>query len=129
MRLLEEIKLRHGTSACPGGLSKNRGREITVTETLTVGPRMVLFSRPASTLSPRVIKRMLSIVGSLMGRKVAVIIMARRVKFTGGIDSEIVFVSRNMVIRSRSPERLFRGPGRREAGGFLSGMLWTLGGG
>lgn len=38
---------------CPGRLSNNVGRHITVTETCTMGPRMLLVSRPFKTLSTR----------------------------------------------------------------------------
>lgn len=85
--LLGGMKLSSGRGMCPSGLSNKRGRHMTVTETLTVGPSVVLFSRPASTLSPRLMKRILSAVGRLTLRKVAVIIIARRVNFTERMTS------------------------------------------
>lgn len=122
--LLGEVNLRSGTSICPSALSNKRGRHITVVHSVTVGPSIVLFSRPASTLSPRVMKRILRLVGSLTGRKVAVIIIARRVKFTHRITSEILFVSSNRVGRRTTPTRFFRRPGSPELRRFLSGVLW-----
>lgn len=125
LRLLRAINLSRGTSTFPDSLSNNRGREITVTHTLTVGPRVVLFSRPASTLSPRVINSILRIVGGLTGRNVAVIIIARRVNFTERIKRHIVFVSNKCVIRRNAPARMFNGPRGPHARSFLGGMLWS----
>ncbi len=124
LTLLGEINLRSETGTCPDRLSNKRGRQVTVIHTLYVGPRIVLFSRPASTLSPRVINRILRIVGRLTGRNVAVTIMARRVNFTHRITSHIVFVTRKDVIRRKAPRGVFAGPGGRHAVSFLGGILW-----
>lgn len=110
LRLLRHIKLHSGGSSCPERLSNKRGREITVMHTLVVRPRMLLLSRVATTLSPRVIERMLSIILSLTGRKEAVIVIARRVRFTGTMTSHIAFLRNKGVMRRKSPGGLFRGP-------------------
>ncbi len=96
-RLLGVINLTRGTSTVPSRLDNNRGRHITVTHALTVGPRVVLFSRPASTLSPAVISRILSMVHALTGAKVAVLVIARRVGFTHSISGHVFFVSGKCV--------------------------------
>lgn len=123
-RLLSHVKLLSGTSYCPSDLSNKRGRHMTVIHTLTVGPRILLFSRPASTLSPRVMKRMLRLVGSITTRNVAVIMMARRVNFTQRITGHILFFDSNCVARSNAPRRIFGRPGSPELRRFLNGILW-----
>lgn len=125
--LLTGIGLSSGTGRCPDHLDNNRGRHMTVTHTLTVRPGMLLLSRPASTLSPRVIGRMLSIVGRLTGANVAVILIARRVNFTGSISSAICFVSNNCLVRDNAPSRIFGRPGARHTGGFLGSILMWKG--
>lgn len=120
---LRRIKVNGFVGTGPRRLSNNRGRHITVTHTLAVRPSTLLFSRPASTLSPRVINRMLGIVGSLTGDNLAVVIIARRVRFTERISSHIVFVSRNIVLRRKTPRRVFCRPGRSQAGRFLRECL------
>lgn len=124
-RLLTHMNLPSGTGTCPSVLSNKRGRHVTVTHSLTVGPSIVLFSRPASTLSPRVMNRILRLVGRLTRSNVAVIMIARRVKFTERITAEILFVSSNGVRRRGAPGRFFTGPGGPELGSFLSGILWS----
>ncbi len=100
---------------------------MTVIHTLTVGPGIVLFSRPASTLSPRVINRILSLVGRLTSRNVAVIVIARRVKFTHRINAHVFFVSNNGVRRRNAPRRVFSGPRYPHLGSFLDGIVWMGG--
>lgn len=121
--LLSGIKLLGGGSICPNDLSNKRGRHMTVTQTLTVGPSVVLFSRPASTLSPRLAKRILGAVRRLTSRGVAVTVIARRVTFTGSISSGILFVMSKGIRRRKADARVFRGPRDREAHSFLRSVL------
>lgn len=50
-RLLRLAKLDKVRGHCPGRLSNKRHRQITFTHTLTPGPRMLLLSRPFTTVS------------------------------------------------------------------------------
>lgn len=121
--LLNRINLNSHNSDCPVRLSNKRRRQITVTQTLTVSPSLVLFSRPASTLSPRLINRILSIVHGLTDSNVAVIIIARRVKFTQRTKSVLTFVSTNIITRVNRPQRLLTGPRAGHFRSFLNGIL------
>lgn len=84
---------------------------MTVTHTLVAGPRVVLTSRPAKTLSSGADIRIVSLLGRLRrGRKVAVMIMARRDNMTGRA-SGIVRVGSKLVkdVRSGESRRLMSG--------------------
>lgn len=90
----------HGISS----LSKNRRRHITVTHTLTIGPHMLLLSRPLKTLS-------LGLHGSVRDRlgtvrrqlNVAFVCMARSRRRTLSVSSAVIIVSNNIVRRVNSP--------------------------
>lgn len=83
---------------------------MTVTHTLVSGPRVVLTSRPAKTLSDGASIRIVGVLGRLRGgRKLAVIIIARRDKMTGRasgvvrVGSKLVRQVRRGVSRGTSP--------------------------
>lgn len=121
--LLNEFNLTSGTGRCPSQLSNNRRRQITVIQTLTVRPRLVLFSRVASTLSPLLINRILRSIHRLGRRNVAVLVTARRVTFTHSITSHIYFLSNNIIRRRKAPRRILNGPQRQHAQRFLTHVL------
>lgn len=73
---------------------------MTVTHTLVARPRVVLTSRPANTLSDGASMRIVRVLGSLRGAKVAVIMIARRDKITGRA-SGVVRVGSNVVRQVR----------------------------
>lgn len=83
---------------------------MTVTHTLVSGPRVVLTSRPAKTLSDGASIRIVRVLGRLRrGRKLAVMIIARRDKITGRasgvvrVGSKLVRHVRSGVSRGTSP--------------------------
>lgn len=127
--VVRDMNLESGARGCPYRLSNNRRRQITVTHTLVLSPRLLYFSRPADTLSPRVANRILGIVEGLTRSNGAVLVIARRVKFTHRISGGIVCVRRNIVTRRKAPRRVFSGPGDSHLGSFLGSALevWSLG--
>lgn len=57
-RLMGLVNLRKLRGHCPDRLSNNRGRHITFTETLTPGPGLLLLSRPFTTVSTGIERRL-----------------------------------------------------------------------
>lgn len=58
VRLMRLVKLGSLRGECPDRLSNNRERQITFTQTLTPGPRLLLLSRPFTTVSTGVHARL-----------------------------------------------------------------------
>lgn len=88
---LRLIKLRKCRGHSPSDLSNKRGRQTTLTKILTLGPRVLVFSRTASVLSPGKHQRMLTRVGGLHSYKGAIIVVARSIRRTT-LTSHIVLV-------------------------------------
>lgn len=98
--------LRHEGSS-PGGLSKNRGREITVTKMVTVRPGYVILSRPATVLSPGKQGRIVRTMRRLQGRGgIAIVLVARCVRRIVS-TSRMFMVSRKRIIVRNAPGRVF----------------------
>lgn len=76
--ILGSIKLNGELSGFPTRLSNNRRREISVTQTLTGGPGLLLYSRPANTLSCVANGSVLGLLRSAYHRgKIAIVMVAR----------------------------------------------------
>lgn len=86
------------------GLSNNRRRHITVTETLIYSPRVVLLSRPLNTLSLGLHGDVRLRLGRVRrGARGAFVCIARSRRRTLAVDSHIIIVGGNMVRRVNSP--------------------------
>lgn len=108
-RSLGDMNVCRLESERPRLLSNKRGREMTVTNVVTVGPGYVVFSRTATVLSPSKEGRMVGAVGELGGRRgVAALRVARFVRRTIS-TSEIVIVRGNGGLLRNAPGRIFDG--------------------
>lgn len=123
-RVLRIIKLaRRRTSQCTRRFDNNRHRQVNVTETLVVGPGLVVTSRPISTLSISVRSRVLGLLGSLRARfGLACLFVSRSLDMIRRVDSDVKIVCLNAVIRSNPGSIVFSGPLRPCAGTLLSSI-------
>ncbi len=110
-RTLGSINVCRFGSSAPRRLSNKRGREVTVTNVVTLRPRYLILSRPATVLSPGKHTRVVGAILHLGGRgNVAIILVARCVRRTRG-SSEILIVGSNGFVTSNAPGRVFEGIG------------------
>lgn len=96
-RLLRALKVCRRREGLPGRLSNNRRREATVNHTVMGGPSVLLYSRPAKTLSCGASGRVLGLVRAMgRGCNGAVIVMARG-STVGSVTSQIIGLHSNVV--------------------------------
>lgn len=104
--VLRLINLSRGTHSVPGRLSNNRRRHISLTETLMGGPGLVVTSRPANGISPRVDRRVIRVLAGVGGNNAAIVVIARRRDLIHTFPHHIVIVGGNRIISSApSPSR------------------------
>lgn len=97
-RVTRTLKLGRGLGILPGRLSKKRRRHITVTQTLTTGPTVLLTSRPAKGLSDYASRSIVKLLGAAdAGFSRAVIVVARGRRVTR-LTSQVVHVRSKQVI-------------------------------
>lgn len=122
-RVLTLIRVRRLTQHGPTRLSNNRRRQITLTQTLTPGPGILLLSRPLSTLSLGLHGRVRIRLGHIRGRtKVAFVFIARSRRRTLALSSHVTIVSTNGVLRVNAPGSVCRHPGRRFITRFVNSV-------
>lgn len=96
-RLLSALNLSTRRGGLPGRLSNNRRRHATVNETVIGGPSVLLYSRPANTLSCGASGRVLGLVRAIgRGCNGAIMVMARG-STVGSVTSRIIQVHSNVV--------------------------------
>lgn len=97
----------------PFSLSNNRGEETTVTNIVTVGPRILILSRPATNLSPVNESILLDRVIRCRGRHGgAIVLMSRDVRSVTEITSGVVIVGGSGLIVFSGAGRIFSGKQR-----------------
>lgn len=93
---LSHMGLARTGSGCPKRVDKNVRGHMTVTETVTLGPRCLFYSRPGSNLSPGASLMVSSLVRSVAHRcGVAAVVGARSVGSIVNVKRGVVCVCRN----------------------------------
>lgn len=106
---------------CPTRFSNNRQRHVTVTETLVLGPSLVVLSRPASSLSGAMRTRVLALLGSLRrGRRLTCLFVDRSLRIIHTLYRRIVMLQRKRMIRRKPYTHIFTAPRRRCAHRLLT---------
>lgn len=110
-RVVRGFRLAKLRGQFPTRLSKNRRREMTLTEVVTCGPSIVLLSRPFSTLSvclgSHLRRRLRRLLRSCRN---AIVVISRDESRICQFDRRLLVVSRKRVITTKGAGRLFRGP-------------------
>lgn len=91
----------------PCSLDNNRRRGYTLTGVLLSRPAVLLLSRPAGKLSTFSGSSLLGMLGGLGSSKVAIIVMARSIRFTTINTSEYTLFFSNRVVSSSTPGSFF----------------------
>lgn len=122
--LLSRIKLpKSCTRGCPRRLSNNRYRHTTVTETVSIRPRVLVYSRTASTLSISTRTGVIRLLVRLHEvRGMDVLFVARSLPLIDGVDSHVLVVGRKRLIRRKDARRIVAQPGAICAEQLLSTM-------
>ncbi len=117
MNLPGSITGRH-----PKRLDNKRYRHTSVTESLTLGPALLVNSRPMSTLSISIRTHVLGLFSRLLtgGRVRTLLVVARSLTIISTVYSCLCIVGRNGVMRRNVPLRIFTGPRDSCAGGLLT---------
>ncbi len=99
-RILRLVSLLNGDGHCPPTLSNNRRRHINLTQTLIGGPTLVVTSRPANGMSPRVSQSVIRLLARVGRQNAAILVIARRRSLMRRFGRQIVALRSNHVISS-----------------------------
>lgn len=110
-RITGVLRVSRLLSQEPTTLSNNRGRQITVKDTVVQGPGTFLVSRPLSGLSTGLHTRVHIRLIGLRGRlSAAVVCMARSRARTVALKAGVIIVGSNLVRRIKTPRDVCSGP-------------------
>lgn len=108
------IKLGNSViSGSPFSLSNNRGEQMTVTSIVTVGPRILVLSRPYTKLSPGNESYVLSVVGRCRhSANDAIVVISRSVRSITELYAGICIVGNNGITVDNDITRICSEKGR-----------------
>ena len=105
--VLARMGLSEKAGQYPYSLSGGQKQRVAIARALALEPKILFFDEPTSALDPELTKEVLSVIRSLKGQQMAMVIVTHEMSFARDISDRILFMADGEVICEGSPEEVF----------------------
>jgi len=105
--VLSQMGLLEKAEQYPYSLSGGQKQRVAIARALALEPKILFFDEPTSALDPELTGEVLSVIRSLKGQKMAMVIVTHEMTFAKDISDRILFMADGEVICEGSPEEVF----------------------
>lgn len=110
MELLRKVGLGEKANNYPDELSGGQRQRAAIARTLAMGPEIVLFDEPTSALDPTMVGEVLSVIRSLAGQGLTMLIVTHEMKFARDVSTRVFYMDQGVIYEEGSPEQIFAHP-------------------
>jgi glutamate transport system ATP-binding protein len=123
MELLERVGVANQAEKYPAQLSGGQQQRVAIARSLAMNPKVMLFDEPTSALDPEMISEVLSVMTSLAGDGMTMIVVTHEMGFARGAANRVVFMSDGAIVEAAEPKEFFTNPKSDRAKDFLGKIL------
>ena len=123
MTLLERVGVASQADKYPAQLSGGQQHRVAIARSLAMEPKVMLFDEPTSALDPEMVNEVLSVMTSLAGEGMTMIVVTHEMGFARRAADRIVFMADGSVVEDAAPENFFANPRSNRARDFLGKIL------
>lgn len=105
--VLARMGLSEKAGQYPYSLSGGQKQRVAIARALALEPKILFFDEPTSALDPELTGEVLSVIRSLKGQQMAMVIVTHEMSFARDISDRILFMADGEVICEGSPEEVF----------------------
>jgi general L-amino acid transport system ATP-binding protein len=120
---LEKVGIPEQALKFPGQLSGGQQQRVAIARALTMGPKVMLFDEPTSSLDPEVIGEVLEVMVNLAKEGMTMIVVTHEMGFAREVGDRVVFMDAGQIVEVGTPEHFFTAPREERTKGFLSKIL------
>lgn len=110
MRLLASVGLAEKALNYPDELSGGQKQRVAIARTLGMQPEIVLFDEPTSALDPTMVGEVLSVIRSLAGQGLTMLIVTHEMKFARDVSTRVFYMDDGIIYEEGAPEQVFEHP-------------------
>ncbi len=108
--LLKSVGLKKLAESYPDELSGGQKQLIAIARTLAMDPEIILFDELTSALDPAMVSEVLTVIRSLSGRGLTMMIVTHEMRFARNVSSRIFYMDHGIVYEDGTPEQIFEHP-------------------
>lgn len=119
MELLSQVGLEEKAYVYPRKLSGGQQQRVGIARAMAVGPKVILFDEPTSSLDPELVKEVLRVIKRLAEQKQTMVIVTHEMQFAKAISDKVVFIDEGRVQEEGSAEDIFENSRSERLKSFL----------
>ena len=123
MSLLERVGVASQAEKYPAQLSGGQQQRVAIARSLAMEPKVMLFDEPTSALDPEMVNEVLSVMTSLAGEGMTMVVVTHEMGFARRAADRIVFMADGTVVEDAAPDDFFASPRSNRARDFLGKIL------
>jgi len=121
--LLGRIGLTEKAETYPSMLSGGQKQRIAIIRSLAMGPDLMLFDEPTSSLDPEMVGEVLALMRELAAEGMTMIVVTHEMGFAREAATKVLFMDEGRIMEEAPPERFFTNPRNPRLADFLSKVL------
>ena len=123
LHYLERVGMAAYRSARPAQLSGGQKQRVAIARALCMEPEILLFDEPTSALDPEMVGEVLSVMQSLAGAGMTMLIVTHEMSFARDVSTRVLFMDGGVIAEEAPPAELFSHPRQPRTQEFLRRVL------
>ena len=120
MVYLERVGMAPFVNARPRQISGGQKQRVAIARAMAMDPEVLLFDEPTSALDPEMVGEVLSVMRSLAGSGMTMLVVTHEMAFARDVSRRVVYMNDGVICEQGSPEEIFLDPKKPETAAFLS---------
>jgi polar amino acid transport system ATP-binding protein len=122
-RNLERVGLADKAEAYPAQLSGGQQQRAAIARALAMGPELMLFDEPTSSLDPEIVGEVLAVMRGLAQDGMTMIVVTHEMSFAREVADRVVFMDDGVILEEGPPARVIGNPAQERTRKFLARVL------
>jgi polar amino acid transport system ATP-binding protein len=120
---LQRVGLADKARAYPAQLSGGQMQRAAIARALAMGPELMLFDEPTSSLDPEIVGDVLAVMRGLAQDGMTMIVVTHEMSFAREVADRVVFMDDGVILEEGPAERLIGSPAHERTRRFLARVL------
>jgi putative lysine transport system ATP-binding protein len=120
---LNKVGMSPYINARPRQLSGGQKQRVAIARALAMEPEVLLFDEPTSALDPQMVGEVLSVMRTLAGEGLTMLIVTHEMAFARDVSTHVVYMNSGVICEDGTPEQIFAHPQRQETKDFLARFI------
>ena len=123
MAFLTKVGMAPFINAKPRQLSGGQKQRVAIARALAMDPEVLLFDEPTSALDPEMVGEVLTVMRSLAGSGMTMLVVTHEMAFARDVSNHVVFMRDGVIWEEGGPQEIFVEPKKDETREFLSRFM------